>query len=277
MNTDAWIVGYDGSTDADAALMWAATTASLTSGAVIAIIAEEPVNNPRNIGWPESWWAEIEDSARGLLTDGPDVEWHVERRLGQPVSVLVERAKDSSPIVVGSRGHGAAGEIFLGSVSQGVARRAHSPVIVVRQPANADARRIVVGVDGSDASTRALKYACAHAARTGERVTALHAWSRTSVALDRYGYIPPLAGETQEEAQAHLEEIVGKARADHPDVMMSGQLHAATASRALVEESFDASLVVVGSRGLGPVAQVLMGSTSHDVVHHAHCPVAVVR
>jgi nucleotide-binding universal stress UspA family protein len=277
MNTDAWIVGYDGTPDSDAALTWAATTASQTGGAVTVIIAKDPLDNPRAIGWPESWWLEIEDRARGVLADGPDIEWNVERHVGLPVSVLVNRAEDSSAIVVGSRGHGAMGEIFLGSVSQGVARRAHAPVIVVREPANPDARRIVVGVDGSEASGRALEYACARATRTGEKVVAVHAWFPTQIALDRFGYIPPLTGETEEEARAALDEVVGKARAEHPEVTLESALHRGAAPRALLEASSNASLVVVGSRGLGAVAQLVMGSTSHDVLHHAHCPVAVIR
>jgi nucleotide-binding universal stress UspA family protein len=271
------VVGYDGSPDSDAALAWAAATASLTGDEVVASIVVDPMENPRGVAWPESWWVEIEERARGVLSDCPAVESRVERHVGQPVSLLVEQSGDASALVVGSRGHGAAGELFLGSVSQAVARRAHTPVIIVRKPANPTAKRVVVGVDGTEASTRALEFACARAARTGERVMAAHAWFPTRVALDRYGYVPPLTGETAAEAEAALEEIVGKALAEHPDVEIEGALYADAASRALVDASSDASLVVVGSRGGGAVAQVLLGSTSHDVVHHAHCPVAVVR
>jgi nucleotide-binding universal stress UspA family protein len=278
MSTDAWIVGYDGTPDSDAALMWAATTASQTGGAVIATIAKDPMDNPRGIGWPESWWVDIEERARDLLADGPDVEWHVERRVGHAVSVLVDRAADSAAaLVVGSRGHGALGDIFLGSVSQGVARRAQAPVVVVREPANPKARRVVVGVDGSEASGRALEYACARAARTGEKVMAVHAWFPSQITLDRYGCLPILNGETEEGAQAALDEIVDKARAEHPEVTLETALYRDGAPRALVDASWNASLIVVGSRGRGAVAQVLLGSTSHDVLHHAHCPVAVVR
>lgn len=278
MNTSTYIVvGYDGSPDADAALAWAARTASITGDEVVALIVVDPMDNPRGVAWPESWWLEIEDRARRVLSDGPAVESRIERHVGGPVALLVERSVDASAVVLGSQGHSAVGEIFLGSVSQGVARRAHIPVIVVRQPANPDSRRIVVGVDGSEASTRALEYACARAARTGEKVVAMHAWFPTRVAYDRFGYVPPLTGETAAEAEAALDEIVGKARAEHPEVEIAGALQAAAASGALVDASSDASLIVVGSRGRGTVAQILLGSTSHDVVHHAHCPAAVVR
>ena len=106
---------------------------------------------------------------------------------------------------------------------------------------------------------------------------AVHAWFPTRVAHDRFGYVPPLTGETAAQAQAALDEIIGKARAEHPDVEIESVLQADGASRALVDASLDASMLVVGSRGRGAVAQLLLGSTSHDVLHHAHCPVAVVR
>lgn len=278
MNTSTRIVvGYDGSTDSDKALAWAARTASLTGDEVVATIVVDPMETPRGTAWPESWWKDIENRARGVLAAGPAVTWRVERHVAQPVALLAEHADDVSAVVLGSRGHGVAGEIFLGSVSQGVARRARVPVVVVREAQNPASDRIVVGVDGSEASNRALELACARAALTSEKVLALHAWFPTRVALDRYGYVPPVSGETVEEARASLDEIVGKARADHPEVEIEAVVRGDAASRALVEASRDASLVVVGSRGRGAVAQVILGSTSHDVIHHSHCPVAVVR
>ncbi|HET9840728.1 MAG TPA: universal stress protein [Nocardioides sp.] len=278
MNTSTHIVvGYDGSPDSDKALTWAARTASLTGDEVVATIVVDPMETPRGTAWPESWWKDIEDRARGVLAEGPDVQSRVERHVAQPVALLADRADDASAVVLGSRGHGVAGEIFLGSVSQGVARRARVPVVVVRAQQNPASNRIVVGVDGSEASIRALELACARADLTAEKVVALHAWFPTTVALDRYGYVPPVSGETAEEAKAILEEIVGKARVEHPEVEIVTLLRGETASRALVDASEDASLVVVGSRGRGAVAQALLGSTSHDVIHHAHCPVAVVR
>jgi len=278
MNTNTRIVvGYDGSSDSDAALAWAARTASLTGDEVVAVIAVDPRETPRGTAWPDSWWQDIEDQARTVLADVPTVRSRIERHVAQPVALLAEAADDASAVVLGSRGHGAAGEIFLGSVSQGVARRARVPAVVVRVPQNLASNRIVVGVDGSEASNRALEFACARAALTSEKVLAMHAWFPTGVALDRYGYVPPVSGETVEQARSSLDEVVAKAHADHPEVEIESVVRRDAPSRALVEASRDASLVVVGSRGLGAVAQVILGSTSHDVIHHAHCPVAVVR
>lgn len=278
MNTSTRIVvGYDGSSDSDGALAWAARTASLTGDEVVAVIAVDPRETPRGTAWPDSWWQDIENQARAVLAAVPTVRFRIERRVAQPVALLTERAADASAVVLGSRGHGAAGEIFVGSVSQGVARRAHAPVVVVRVPQNLASNRIVVGADGSEASNRALEFACARASLTSEKVLAMHAWFPTGVAVDRYGYVPPVSGETVEQARASLDEIVAKAHADHPEVDIESAVRGDAASRALVEASRDASLVVVGSRGLGAVAQVILGSTSHDVLHHAHCPVAVVR
>jgi nucleotide-binding universal stress UspA family protein len=278
MNTAAQVVvGYDGSPDSLAALAWAAKKASLRGGAIVVTTIVDPRENPRGVAWPESWWEDIEDKAREELAHWPDVPVTIERHVGHLVPRLVEAAEGSSMLVLASGGHGLVGEIFLGSVSQSAARHAGGPVVVVRPVQNPGSNRIVVGVDGSDSSHRALEFACETARVTGDKVVALRSWHPITPVVDRYGYVPPLHDETMVHAEAALGRTVDRIRLQHPDLAVEGELTSGAAERELVEASANASLVVVGSRGLGIVAETLVGSVSQHLLHRAHCPVAVVH
>jgi nucleotide-binding universal stress UspA family protein len=135
-----------------------------------------------------------------------------------------------------------------------------------------EGRRIIVGVDGSEHSRRALEWAVAEASHSGATVEVLLAWTL----LDRPGGGPidPDFGEA--EARAALERIVdetlGGARPTDLVLTAVNDL----AAKALLEASERAHLVVVGSRGLGGFRDLLLGSVSGQVVRHARCPVAVI-
>jgi nucleotide-binding universal stress UspA family protein len=278
MNTDAHIVvGYDGRTDSITALAWAAKVASLRGEAIVAATIIDPREFARGIAWPESYWADIDDKAREVLAQWPDVPIRTERHTGHLIPKLVESARNGSMLVVGSKGHGLVGEMLRGSVSQSAARHAAVPVVVVRAPQNPGAGRIVVGSDGSDPSARAIEFACEMARLTGDKVVALRAWHPADVVADRHGYMPPPSAESIDAAGAALGRTVDKLRTTHPDVAIESEVFYGSAERGLVDASANASLVVVGSRGHSAVDEVLVGSVSKAVLHKAHCPVAVIH
>jgi nucleotide-binding universal stress UspA family protein len=278
MNTDAHVVvGYDGKPDSIAALSWAARTASLRGEAVVATTVIDPRETPRGMAWPESYWQEIEVRARQVLAQWPDVPATFERHTGHLVPRLLESAEGASMLVVGSFGHRAFAEMLFGSVSQSAARHSALPVVVVRPPVDPDSGRIVVGADGSEASARALEFACDMAERTGDKVVALRAWHPTTVVADRYGYFPPPSGDSMEAADSALGRTVDDLRDAHPDVPLEGEIFYGNAERALADASSSASLVVVGSRGHNAVGELLVGSVSKAVLLHARCPIAVVH
>jgi nucleotide-binding universal stress UspA family protein len=278
MNTDARIVvGYDGTSESLAALAWAAKMASLRGEAVVATTIVDPRETPRGVAWPPSYWEEVGRKARELFAQWPDVPASIERHAGHLVPRLLEVAEGSSMLVVGSHGHNAFAEMLVGSVSQSAARHATLPVVVVRPAANAAAGRIVVGADGSEASTRALEFACETARLTGDKLVALRAWQPTTVVADRYGYMPPPSADTLEAAEGALGRIVDDLRQAHPDVPVEGEIYAGAPERGLADAASDASLVVVGSRGHNAVGEVLVGSVSRALLHQADCPVAVIH
>ena len=137
--------------------------------------------------------------------------------------------------------------------------------------------RIVVGVDESDSSKNALSWAIREAQLHGAEVVAVHAWSTPAmtgpipfdgVALDTIDW--------EDEARASLERTV-KEVANGADIAIQTRLVNKSASAALVAASDAADLLVVGSRGRGGFAGLLLGSVGQQCAHHAHCPVVIVR
>jgi nucleotide-binding universal stress UspA family protein len=271
------LVGYDGSTDADIAVEWAARAAEQTQEPLRIAVVED-VNLTDGPGeWTASYWMGVELQATSTLTALGLHEPDVQRFRGRPVPVLLERAADASLLVVGSRGHGRVGEMFLGSVSQHLAGHAPCPVAVARVADRPNQARIVVGMDGSGAAVRALEFACRRAAKTGEKVVAVRGWRVGDVRVDQRGNIPASMSAHLMEREQELTAWTETARTAHPDVAMQEEVLTVSSGRALVDASADASLVVVGSRGRNAFTGMLLGSTSHEVLHRAHCSVVVVR
>lgn len=264
------LVAYDGSTDADLALDWAAAAVQPRLDQLEVMIVGthmDPV-----VGHYRADNEKLVDEghlrATQRLKDLGVANWDVEVVRGPTVPVLLAAAVRARMVVVGSRGHTLVLGSVSGSVSQHLARRSPCPVVVVRPPRNERARRIVVGVDGSGGAERALRFACGHARDTGETVLAVHSY-RSDQASAR-------TGPRRHNAERLLETCLTEVSCD-PDLHLTTRVVAGHAGRLLVDLSEDASLVVVGSRGRDPVAEVLLGSVAQHVLQHAHCPVAVVR
>jgi nucleotide-binding universal stress UspA family protein len=284
-STDPVVVAYDGSPDSDRAVRWATRTARTTGHEVRVIVVahEGAVTSSRVPGWDDDIVHELVAQATQRLKecDAPEAEVLVRR--GAAAHVLIEAGDDASMLVLGSRGHGKVTGLLIGSVSQHVARYAPCPVAVVRTPHQPEARRVVVGVDGSGGSRNALELACRHASALDLPVTALHGFrphgplGSTSQAYFAATAPAGLVGERIEAAERMLvESVVGLAE-KFPKVSIELEAIPVPAARALVDASMMADLVVVGSRGRGAFAGLLLGSVSQEVLHLAHCPVVVDR
>ncbi len=136
--------------------------------------------------------------------------------------------------------------------------------------------RIVVGVDGSDSSKAALAWAVRQAELTGASVDAVAAWQIP--ATYGYGYaVTQAIPELEKAAGAMLDEAVKEAAERSPGVTIRPIVVQDNAARALIEASNGAELLVVGSRGHGGFAEALLGSVGQHAVHHAECPVVIIR
>jgi nucleotide-binding universal stress UspA family protein len=144
---------------------------------------------------------------------------------------------------------------------------------------------IVVGVDGSDASHDALRWAAEEAQLRSTALVALHAWSFVPAQpIGDPGMLAvpagDLAGQLNAEndaAQIGLDQAVEDALGAGSDVELERRLIEGDAGEALVAASKDALLVVVGSHGRSGFKAALLGSVSRHVVDHAACPVVVVK
>lgn len=270
--TGAVVVGYDGSADSDLALSWADGYA-VEQGRPLGVLISEV--DPAQILEVSSDWhvrrmAQVEADARDLLAGARSSDPTLEVVAHPPGPALVAASDRAAAVVVGARGHGVLSGVLLGSVSQHVAHHAACPVVVVRQSHHPDSDRVVVGVDGSTGSRKALEFAFDHAGRYAATVTAVHAWHHTSRGSQT------LADEIDAAERVLAESLAGFAES-HPDVKVVQEAIPVAPQRALADASDAASLVVVGSRGHGTLAGLLVGSVSQSVLHHARCPVAVVR
>jgi len=198
------------------------------------------------------------------------VTTHVVR--GAPAPVLIREAAHAGLVVIGNRGYGGFTGLLAGSVSVQVAMHAPSPVVVVRIPARPVGPEwptppVVIGIDGSPASEVALSFAATEARMRGAALVALHGRHDKS----------PVAWTGIVNSDALLRGVLARHPAELAGLTVHERSVPEDAREGLINASGFASLVVVGSRGRGGFAGLVLGSTSQALLHHAHCPVAIAR
>ncbi|MEU9828776.1 universal stress protein [Micromonospora chersina] len=238
--------------------------------------------NPYDLGVPaptEESRKMLEQVAAELVGRHPTLRAEVRQVAGGPGVTLVEESRRAELVVVGSRGVGGFAGLLLGSVSNQVAQHAHCPVLVVRPAEQPIPVRgpVLVGVDGSESAGHAVRLAADEAVRRDADLVLVHV--RTP---ERGAVAPDAAAEATAAGQAESVELLAGAaariRADHPVLsVVERPVVAAAPEQALIEASGEAALVVVGSRGRGGFAGLLLGSVSQALVQHAHCPVLVAH
>jgi nucleotide-binding universal stress UspA family protein len=136
-------------------------------------------------------------------------------------------------------------------------------------------RRIVVGVDGSDSSVRALEWAARQAELTHDVLDVVATWEWPP----NFGWSPPFpeGWDPQADTTKILDEILVQLRQAHPDVAVRSRVVEGHPAPVLIEASLSAELLVVGSRGHGEFTGMLLGSVGEHCTTHAYCPVVVVR
>jgi nucleotide-binding universal stress UspA family protein len=221
--------------------------------------------------WLDGW-------AHRLSNDGIPSESAIVQ--GSPGSVLVQESQTADLVVVGHRGRGSVAGAFLGSAAQQVTAHAACPVLVVRGGASEHPDGpVVVGTDGSDAAEHAITAAYEQARSRGVALQVIHAWSPSYAGTlsPSYQAFDEAVASERSAGQHLLEGAVSRLNERAEGVRVEGHLSQEAAAAALVRASHDAGLVVVGSRGRGGFAGLLLGSVSSDVLHRAECPVLVVR
>lgn len=286
MTADEILVGYDGSADASIALNWAMDEAGRSGRSVRLAYVFEWLTVAGWLGpgvapgvWPdETARRQVEDLVRKAAADAaaerPGLTVHGEVFDGPPALVLQERSADAGMLVLGSRGHGGFGGLLAGSTAVSVTAHAHCPVVVVRDGQAATSGPVVVGVDGSETSLRALGFAAERAAQRDVPLRVLRIWEPPGERWVPPGFDPEEATATE---RAAAEADLAQWRETFPEVPVELRVTPGNPAALLVEASREAQLVVVGTRGRGGLRGMLLGSVSQQLIHHAHCPVAVVR
>jgi len=214
--------------------------------------------------------AQAGDADPGLAVTGEVVT-------GAAATVLLEQAERAEMVVLGHRGLGGFAGMLVGSVAVQVTTHSPGPVLIARAPGEPTGP-VLVGVDGSPTSDRAVEFAFAEAAARDAELVAVHTW--WGPVSRRAGDMLPLvydADEVHDEGARLLAESLAGWRGRYPDVRIRRDVRRGRPDRTLVELSVDAALLVVGARGRGGFAGLRLGSVSQAVLNHARCPVAIVR
>lgn len=292
---DVVLVGVDGSPASLHALDWATAHAKV-HGLRLHLVCAYSVPSFTAAALDGGYAAiddtAIQEGARAVLDEavtrvGGQVRTTSAVATGDAAAVLVELSRGATTVVVGTRGRGGFAERLLGTVSSALPAHAHCPTVVVPcRPADGEGegirpvrpvRKMVVGVDGSPAAEAALARAIHEAEVWDAELTAVAGVPVGSGS----GILAWLPAAVDHEAVLRdvaegLDVVVDRALADHPGLQVRRHVLDGTGAELLTEFSTAVDLVVVGSRGRGGFAGLLLGSTSQAVLHHSVSPVMVV-
>lgn len=280
-------VGVDGSSHSDLAVRWAAAYAAERGHPLVIVHAtedpsgghgREDLKDPGTASPPQDPRV-VKDALTLSLDTSPGLRVSTHVAWQDPRALLAREAAGGSLLVLGARGRGPIAGLLLGSVTTALTTRPPCPLVVVRpEPTSAESTRlpVVVGVDGDEDSTGAVSFAFEMASWHDRNLMAVYALG----VANAYSYFDVPSDEQVRRLRAECKLRVAESLAGHaetfPEVSVDTVLSSESAARALNTASATAHLIVVGTRGRGPLAARFLGSVSRSVVEHAHCTVAVV-
>lgn len=292
-------VGLDGSPESRAAADWAAREAALRRIPVRLLHVWQPVPEPMALApllGADTHRYETErilaEAVKGLRQRHPGVEVTGEQQVGAPAEILLDAARDTELLVLGSRALGGLAGFLVGSVGQSVVARAEVPVVLVRAGGQAAGehvedtaglssaatgfRPVVLGLDTDGPDETVITFAFEEARRRGTTLTVVQGWNLPP------SYVHSLAAgmDPREDIArgqaAVLTEALLPWREKYPDVEVTEKSRLGSPADHLVDAARDASLLVVGRRVRRNPFGVHIGAVAHAVMHHATTPVAVV-
>jgi nucleotide-binding universal stress UspA family protein len=298
MRTRAITVATDGTDSSKAVVEWAAREAQRRQLPlrIVHVYDWEPDDAAADIGGEyldiarslaDAVSASAVDQARAVA---PTLEIDRETLIGRVTARLLTESEGAELLVLGSRGRGGFAGLRLGSVSRRVATHAACPVVVVHGDVPPEGPvegsvdgsvdgPVAVGVDDSAGADHVLEVAFAEAAAhecalavVRSYLPALPLWLADDVRADDVD-----TPEQDEVERARLAELLAPWREKYPEVPVEVVLTHAGPAAALVGVSSRARMVIVGSRGRGVLTGALLGSTGLQLLHHASCPVYLVR
>ncbi|MGB8501264.1 universal stress protein [Mycobacterium sp.] len=284
------VVGVDGSTSSTAAVQWAAREAAMRNVGLALVHVVAPVAaGSSSIVWtgpnPSVALARQAEHAHQLIDDAVkaanDTAGALQIRrdviFSSPVPTLVDMSEEAQMLVVGRHGRRLLPHVPLGSTSTAMMHQAHCPVAVIPEDfdgaTEVTTAPVLVGIDGSPASELATAIAFGEASWRGVDLVALHA----SCDSDPFGIHELEWAVGEPRAHEALAERLAGWQERYPDVTVRRIVVFDRPARHLLERVEAAQLVVVGSRGRGGFAGLLLGSVSTAVAQAARIPVIVAR
>lgn len=283
------VVGVDGTDNAIRAARWAAGVAHKL-GAPLHIVHARPYlgPNPSDViaavracemsAQQERASAILDEAGRAVHGDHPDLRIttaHVSEAVDR---LLVDLSQHAKLIVLGCDDLSVAAAVLIGSTTIAVATNSMCPVIAWRGEATAlTDQPIVVGVDDDDPSRVAITSAFELADRFAVNIVAVHAWSTRRSAGDVALPFMIDWNAVQADQREHLVNALAPWTRQYPDVDVQYVVDQDKPSRALLRHSENAQLVIIGSRGRGPLAGAVLGSTGLNLLHHSLIPTMICR
>ncbi|MEU4849133.1 universal stress protein [Streptomyces gilvosporeus] len=274
------VVGTDGSAGAAPAVLWAAEEAAARN---------RPLHIVHATGI-DDWGGGLSSDAVRLILDAapglvdqaakqatdrvPDLQVTTAVSQDSATVSLLQAAGEDGTIVVGSRGLGGFSALLLGSVGLRTAARAQGPVVVVRGAEQPSTGSVVAGVR-DERDLDAVRFAATTAGHRKASLRLLSAWTYSQYAESMVPMVEAVR-EVAEAAATASARIVDSVREEFPDLSVTDDVvRVPSPAGALVEASAHADLLVVARKPRQPVGAAL-GRVTHAVLHHAHCPVAVI-
>lgn len=277
------VVGVDGSEQSDRAVRFAVAEARRRDSRMVLVHAVHETAPMAGV-IPRFGVEDLTEVGRRLVDDAERLALDIDPALeisklvepGGRVGVLVDAGEHASAIVLGHRSRSQPSRVLTSSTTTGAAARAHCPVISVPESwmEGGEVGRIVVGVDGSDASHDALDLGFREARRRGAHLVALHAW-RLPVVYEGVGYAATMAEDWMAPAAEEMDKTLVPFRETYPDVKVEVDLQHDLVGPALLKATEHADLIVVGRRGHGAPWGVYLGSLARMLIRDGRCPVEV--
>lgn len=276
------LVGVNGSPASKRAVRFAAQRAAARGLELRLLhVIDESVRSSRNADLRDRAQARADeillqatDAARQVA---PGVSVRADVESGDPFRVFVELSQGVELLVVGSDSSGGEQQVQRGVKSFRIAAAGHAPVAVIPDIDLAGRRGVVVGVDGSEISNRALEFAASEADRRSEPLIAVHAWMIPIVPGAEYSYSDAYFDDAERGAETTLSDALIDVQSRYPNIELRPVVVNANPAHALTAEAENAAMVVVGSHGRGTFGRLLLGSVSHGVLAHMVAPTVIIR
>jgi len=277
------VVGYNGSEPSKEAVSWAASEAD-RRGAELLVVScfDVPVTEPAWIDLAADLYElryrratdRLSLIAAQLRSDFASLTVATDAALGDPANAIASAAGPHDLIVLGASGQSGAAALFVGNTPRRLLRQNPCPVVIVRSAASRGRPdRIVVGIDGSLGSDRALAWAADQADLDGVELLVVHTWMYPYAPIGSSG--SSARDLTKVDAECVLDRSVEAAR-ERVGIPIKGRLVEDTAVSGLLGVVRDGDLLVLGSRGRGRVTAAVLGSVVSSLLDHCVIPVVVV-